>query len=121
MSTEPQTPQDDAVEDVPFGSSALPRYAMVGLVAAIVPFVLKVQSWSSESTGTGMQVSYSDPVAMICGVLALVLGVVMLVGAVRKRPAAPTLMTWGLGVAMVGAGVWHGLRGFGMLMPDGIG
>ncbi len=115
-----QTPNEPE-EDVPFGSSRLPPAAIFGLIAAVLPFVLKFESWSSSEVGGVRSVSYSEPVAMGGGIVAFICGVLLLVGAIRKTPVPPTLMTWGLAVLLLGAGVWHALRGFGILLPAGLG
>jgi hypothetical protein len=121
MSIDPAQPPNEPEEEVPFGTSRLPPAAIFGLIAAVLPFVLKFESWSSSEVGGVRTVSYSEPVAMGGGIVAAICGVLLLVGAIRKTPVPPTLMTWGLGVLLLGAGVWHALRGFGILLPAGLG
>jgi|GEM_PF-2597144 len=119
-SQDPSLGQDEH-DDVPFGSSGLPPLAIVGLIAAAVPFFVKFHTLSTSSVGGVTTYSYSEPTAMIGGLVALLCGLFLGVKAFRKQPVAPKPVTWLIVVALVGLGAWHALHGFGIILPTGVG
>lgn len=86
----------------------------VGLVAAVIPFLFHFGN-SSESTLNGEVVasSHRDFVGMAVGPVALVCGVLALIAANKRKDQKRARL--GIAVAIAVAGLFHALRGFGVL------
>lgn len=83
---------------------------VIGGAAALLPFVIHASS-SSVTTVNGVvtEASYRDNVALACGVVAIVTGVIA--AALARRPGMRPQLVGAL--VIIALGVWQILRGIG--------
>ena len=90
-------------------AQGIPPLAIAALAAGVIPFGVSLSS-SSTTTVNGQVTSssYFDPVAVACGVLALVLGAVAIKSSSNTKARAAAAVALLLGAVQL-------LRGFGVV------
>ena len=103
------TSEVEAIE----GLSLVHRAVIVGVIAGLVPFFIKISEGSSTTTPEGVTTtSYMDYAAVSGGAVAALAGVVFLVMSLREKPGA---VHYGVSLVLMALGALHLLRGFGVL------
>jgi hypothetical protein len=92
---------------------------IVGAIAAAVPFTFSMASSSMQTVnGQVTAFTYRDPIAIGGGVVAVLCGVLSIAMNLRNTEPAKRTMRIVLCLAIIGAGVYQGLRGFGIAGID---
>lgn len=96
--------------------SDTPLAAKVGLVAGLIPFIVKIETMSTSSGAGGATCSYMNYVALIGGAIAAIAGIAVLIRSRAVAQDAPSAgIRYGFGTLVLALGVLQILIGLGAL------
>lgn len=94
-------------------SSGATGLATAGAVAGVIPFLVHVSSSSTVMVnGEVVSATSRDYIALVCGVVAIILGALTAVGAVRSKQGGAALA---MRIGVVALGAYQIARGLGVI------